>query len=70
LFLIIQRTTTFFVVNNLKINNVYIDNNSIPVGIVADVLLGELKLELPKADLTKNEVEMELFSLKDADIFL
>lgn len=60
----------FFKINNLGINNVRIDYNSIPDGIVADILLGEFNLELPKADLMNNEVDVEMLSLKNSDIYL
>ncbi|MGY8915101.1 MAG: hypothetical protein ACKVJF_08465 [Flavobacteriales bacterium] len=60
----------YLVVKQLLFNNVHIDYNSIPDGLVADVLLGEFKLELPKAELTTNEVDIELISLKDSDIFV
>ncbi|MET7030449.1 translocation/assembly module TamB domain-containing protein [Sediminicola luteus] len=60
----------FVVVKQLQINNVHIDYNSLPDGLVADVLFGEFKLELPKADLATNEVDIDLLSLKDSDILV
>ncbi|WP_162254201.1 translocation/assembly module TamB domain-containing protein [Sediminicola sp. YIK13] len=63
-------TLPFVVVKQLQVNNVHISYNSIPYGLLADVLLGEFKLELPKADLATNEVDIDLLSLKDSDIFV
>lgn len=57
-------------IDNLGINNVRINYNSIPDGIIADVLLGEFNLELPNADLARNEFDVALVSLKNSDIFL
>ncbi|MBU2904023.1 translocation/assembly module TamB domain-containing protein [Arenibacter algicola] len=60
----------FLVVNELNFNNILLDYNSIPDNVIAAVRLGEFRLDLPKADLTKNEVEIELLSLKNSDFSL
>ena len=65
-----ETTLPFLVINELSFNNIHIDYNSIPDNVVAAVRLGEFKLDLPKADLAKNEVDIKLLSLKNSDISL
>ena len=60
----------YLVVNELNLNNILIDYNSLAENVVAKVRLGEFKLDLPKAELATNEVEIALFSLKNSDISL
>ncbi len=58
------------VINELNFNNILIDYNSVPDKIMAAVSLGEFGLDLPKADLAKNEVDIKWLSLKNSDIAL
>src|SRR5690606_13591136 len=58
------------VINELNFNNILIDYNSVPDKIMAAVSLGEFGLDLPKADLAKNEVDIKLLTLKNSDIAL
>ncbi|WP_157943733.1 MULTISPECIES: translocation/assembly module TamB [Arenibacter] len=65
-----QTLLPFLVVNHLKLKNVRANYNSIPDGVLANAFLGDFELELPKADLSKKELEIGLLSLKDSDISL
>ncbi|RAJ15865.1 uncharacterized protein DUF490 [Arenibacter echinorum] len=65
-----ETTLPFLVINELSFNNVQLDYNSIPDNVMAAVRLGEFKLDLPKADLAKNEVDIKLLSLKNSDFSL
>ena len=65
-----QDTTTtqlpFLSVENLKISNLSANYNSEPDETIAEVVLREFLLELPKADLAKNEIEVDLLALKNS----
>jgi hypothetical protein len=65
-----QTTLPFIVVKRLQLHNVRANYSSIPNGTSAEILLGDFVIEIPKAELAKNEVEIGLFSLKDSDISL
>lgn len=60
----------YFSVKNLKLNNVQGDYHSIPEGILADIGIDDLILELPKADLVKNKIIVERFRLKESNILI
>jgi len=60
----------FLAVENFKIENVKANYNSVPDKILADVTIGNFLLELPKADLTNNDFEVETLELKSSDISL
>ncbi|WP_181938095.1 MULTISPECIES: translocation/assembly module TamB [unclassified Arenibacter] len=60
----------FVVVNELNFSNIQIDYTSVPDKVVAAVRLGEFGLDLPKADLAKNEVDIKWLTLKNSDIAL
>tara|TARA_R110000868_G_scaffold108065_1_gene295326 strand:- start:36219 stop:41219 length:5001 start_codon:yes stop_codon:yes gene_type:complete len=65
-----QTILPYLVVENLKLKNVQVEYNSVPDGILANASLGDFELELPKADLEKNNVEIGLLSLKNSVISL
>lgn len=65
-----QTALPFVVVDNLELHNVKANYTSIPDGVMANLTLGDFVLEIPKAHLTKREVEVGLFSLKNSDIAL
>ncbi|PXX27393.1 uncharacterized protein DUF490 [Arenibacter sp. ARW7G5Y1] len=60
----------FLLINDLNFNNILIDYQSIPDNVVAAIKLGEFKLDLPKAHLAKNEMDIKFLSLKNSDISL
>lgn len=57
-------------VENLRINNVAGDYKSIPDGILADVNIDELILELPEANLVRNEILVDRFGLRNSTILV
>ena len=59
-----------FSVKNLKISNVYGDYQSIPDGLLADIGIDDLILELPEANLKENKIIIERFRLKDSNILI
>ncbi|PKA97693.1 uncharacterized protein DUF490 [Flavobacteriaceae bacterium MAR_2009_75] len=68
----VQDTTTtqlpFLSVENFKISNLSANYNSEPDETIAEVVLREFLLELPKADLAKNEIEVDLLALKNSKV--
>ncbi|MDB4293384.1 translocation/assembly module TamB, partial [Maribacter sp.] len=56
----------FLSVDLLAIQNVEIDYKSRPDDILLNATIGDFLLELPKADLAKNDVEVALISLKNS----
>lgn len=60
----------FVSVNNFVMSNVTANYNSIPDAITANVVLGDFQLKLPKADLSKNEIGIDLITLKNSSISL
>jgi len=65
-----QSPLPFVVINSLKLHNVTANYNSIPDGVLANATLGDFEIEIPKAELGKNEVAIGLLSLKNSDISL
>lgn len=59
-----------FSVRNLKLNNVSGNYQSVPDGLLADIGIDDLILELPKADLTENKIIIEKFRLKNSNILI
>ena len=60
----------FLAVDKLEIKKVKIDYNVVPDSMVANIALGNFQLELPKADLAKNDIEIERLAIEDSDILL
>lgn len=56
----------YLALEHLAIQNVEIDYNNLPENVLFKAALGDFLLELPKADLAKNEVEVDLVSLKNS----
>lgn len=59
-----------FSVENLELKNVAGTYESVPDGILADVDLSELLLELPEADLENTSLAIDRLDLKDSEIFI
>ncbi len=57
-------------VENLRINNVAGDYQSIPDGILADVNVDELILELPEADLGRNQILIDRLGLRNSTVLI
>ena len=53
-----ETSLPFFAVDELKIENVSVNYNSVPDQMVANMNIGDFLLELPKADLAKNDFEI------------
>ena len=60
----------FLAVDNFSITKVKADYNSVPDSLSADVEIGNFLLEMPKADLAKNDIEVHTLQLKNSDISL
>lgn len=60
----------FLAVENFKIEKVKANYNSVPDSLSADVAIGNFLLEMPKADLAKNDIEVHTLELKNSDISL
>lgn len=60
----------FLLINDLNFNNILIDYHSIPDSVTATLKLGELQLDLPKAELAKKEMDIKFLSLKNSDLSL
>lgn len=58
----------FLSVDNLKLQNVTLHYNSVPDEISADVHLADFLLQLPKADLANQEIEVGQFALNNSTI--
>ncbi|MFS4446518.1 translocation/assembly module TamB domain-containing protein [Maribacter sp. 2307UL18-2] len=58
------------IVDNLELKYVDANYNSIPDSVLANVNIGILKLQLPKADVSKNNFDIALFSLKNSKVSL
>ncbi|MGJ8735198.1 MAG: hypothetical protein ACSHXE_01310, partial [Zobellia laminariae] len=65
-----ESTMPYFAVNNLQLLNVKADYNSVPDAITAQLNLQDFELELPKADLATNDIEVEKIALKGSSISL
>ncbi|SDL14042.1 Family of unknown function [Salinimicrobium catena] len=59
-----------FSVGNLQINDVSGDYQSVPDGILADVSIDDLILELPVADLASQKVILERFMLRNSVVLV
>lgn len=57
------------IIDDLKIENLYLAYESIPDRMKADGHIGELLIELPQADLQKQIVRLENFSLVNSNIY-
>ena len=57
-------------ITNLKLDKVSGEYGSIPDGLLADVSIDKLLLELPQANLAKNEIILEKLRLKDSNILV
>ncbi|CAM4147397.1 translocation/assembly module TamB domain-containing protein [Zobellia nedashkovskayae] len=60
----------YFAVNSLQLQNVKADYNSVPDTINAKLDLQDFELELPKADLATNNIEVDRIALKGSSISL
>jgi len=60
----------FISVNELRLNNVTANYHSLPDSLLAQVAIGKLNLDLPKADLSKNTFEIDALSLENSIISL
>ncbi len=60
----------FLVVDNFTIEKVKANYKSEPDSLSADVNIGNFRLEIPKADLAKNDIDVDLLALKNSDISL
>ncbi len=60
----------FLAVDHFTINKVKANYNSVPDSLSADVEIGSFLLEMPQADLAKNDIEVGALELKDSDISL
>lgn len=58
----------YLVLSKLNLNKVLVAYESVENGLKANVDLGDLYLELPKADLANNDVFIEVFRLINSDI--
>ncbi|HEA22869.1 MAG TPA: translocation/assembly module TamB [Pricia antarctica] len=58
----------YLVVDNFKIEKVRANYNSEPDSLKADVNIGNFLLEMPKANLAQNDIEVETLELKNSDI--
>ncbi|MGB6152826.1 MAG: translocation/assembly module TamB [Pricia sp.] len=60
----------FLAVGNFTIKKVSATYNSIPDSLSANVDIGDFLFDLPKADLAKNDFQIETLALKNSDISL
>ncbi|WP_051286118.1 translocation/assembly module TamB domain-containing protein [Salinimicrobium terrae] len=60
----------FLAVENLELNNVEGSYTSVPDGIVADIDIQDLLLELPAADLENTILKIDRLALNDSKIYL
>lgn len=58
----------YFAVDELRIKNISGTYNSIPDRLLADINIGDFLLELPKADIAKNDIAIDHIRLKDSQI--
>ena len=58
----------FLSVENLAFENVTTNYISIPDSVSAEVTLGDFLMELPKMDLSKNDIEIDLLALKNSTV--
>ncbi|WP_373519958.1 translocation/assembly module TamB, partial [Pricia sp.] len=60
----------YLAVENFTIEKVKANYSSVPDSLSADVNIGNFLLEMPKADLAKNDFEVDVLELKNSDISL
>ncbi|HEA28823.1 MAG TPA: translocation/assembly module TamB [Leeuwenhoekiella sp.] len=54
-------------INDLELSNVGVNYESVPDGMLADVLINAFKLELPTANLAENQIEVDAIALKNSN---
>lgn len=59
-----------FIVDRLQLKNITANYNAVPDGFVANGEIGNFILELPKADLAKQTIDISQISLTDSDVLL
>ena len=60
----------YLALNSLKLKNVIVHYESIPDSMFADLKVGDLELEVPKADLRKQDIQVDKFTLNNSNIQL
>ncbi len=65
-----ETTLPFLAVDHLTIKKVKANYNSVPDSLSADVEIGNFLLEMPKADLAQNDIEVGALELRDSEIAL
>ncbi|WP_158977904.1 translocation/assembly module TamB [Cellulophaga sp. L1A9] len=74
LFPVTEETTDtplpYLSVENFKLENVKTNYNSIPDKLIAKAVIGDFKLELQKADLSSNTIDVNYLSLNNSTIYL
>ena len=60
----------YLVINSFTLNTVKANYNSLPDSLQANLLIGNFLLEMPKADLANNDIEVEQLLLKNSDLAL
>lgn len=65
-----ETTLPYLAVESFTIEKVKADYDSEPDSLSAKVAIGNFLLEMPKADLAKNDIEVDVLSLKNSDVSL
>ncbi|PWH87207.1 translocation/assembly module TamB domain-containing protein [Brumimicrobium oceani] len=65
-----ESTLPYLSLDNLKLKNVSAHYESVPDSMFADIDLDELELEVPKADLAKQDIKVGKFMLNNSNIQL
>lgn len=60
----------YFIVDRLQLKNVTANYNAVPDGITGRAKIGNFILDLPKADLDQQTIDVNQITLQDADVFL
>jgi hypothetical protein len=60
----------YFEIDDLRFTNVRAEYNSIPDNVLAAVDIGNFLLELPRADLSANDISIGILSLRDSHIYV
>jgi hypothetical protein len=60
----------FLAVGNFSMEKVKAEYNSVPDSLSANVAIGNFLLEMPKADLAENDIEVDVLELKNSDVVL
>src|SRR5699024_4556747 len=58
----------FVSIENLNLDNITLHYKSIPDGLIADVHLANFLLQLPKADLAHQNIEIDKLALKNSTV--